>query len=293
MMAAEAWTLVSLLEVTARYLADKGSESARLDAELLLAETLGIDQRVKLYLQFDRPLDAAELDAYRALVKRRAGGEPVAYILGRTFFYEEELEVTPAVLIPRPATETLVEAALGRLTDLDASGARMADVGTGTGAVAIAVARQRPGLGVVATEIEPEVAALARRNVARYDLSARVEVVVADLFEPQAGPSLEGPFDLIVSNPPYIAEGDPRLETAVRAYEPATALFAGADGLSVIRRLLPAALQRLRPGGALLIEVGQGQCEAVIDLATPLGYHASPSIKDLAGIERVVVLDRP
>lgn len=285
MSAPQVWTVVELLRVTAPYLAKKGSPSARLDAELLLAETLGLPGRIELYLQHDRPLTGAEVEGYRELVRRRSQGEPVAYLLGRARFYEEELEVTPAVLVPRPDTETLIEAALERLPA--GTTAHVADVGTGSGAIAIALARKRPGLRVTATELSPPAAAVARRNVARYGLEARVEVVVTDLL---AG--LGSSFELVLSNPPYIADDDPRVDPGVRRFEPAQALFAGPDGLSVIRRLLAEVPPLLAPGGALLVEVGAGQAPAVAESAAALGWPGATFAKDLGGIERVVVLAR-
>ncbi len=285
MSAPQVWTVVELLRVTAPYLAKKGSASARLDAELLLAETLGLPGRVELYLQHDRPLTGGEVEGYRELVRRRSQGEPVAYLLGRARFYEEELEVTPAVLVPRPDTETLVEAALARLP-AEATG-RLADVGTGSGAVAIALARKRQGLTVVATELSPTAAAVARRNVARYGLEARVQVVVTDLL---AG--VDGPFDVVVSNPPYIAADDPRVEPGVRRFEPGLALFSGTDGLDVIRRLLVDVPPRLAPGGALLVEVGAGQAPAASEVALAAGWTGVAARKDLSGIERVIELTR-
>jgi release factor glutamine methyltransferase len=209
----------------------------------------------------------------------------VAYLLGRARFYEEELEVTPAVLVPRPDTETLIEAALERLPA--GTTAHVADVGTGSGAIAIALARKRPGLRVTATELSPPAAAVARRNVARYGLEARVEVVVTDLL---AG--LGSSFELVLSNPPYIADDDPRVDPGVRRFEPAQALFAGPDGLSVIRRLLAEVPPLLAPGGALLVEVGAGQAPAVAESAAALGWPGATFAKDLGGIERVVVLAR-
>lgn len=278
------WIVVDLLRVTAEYLGRKGSPSPRLDAELLLAETLGLPGRIELYLQHDRPLTGAEVDGFRELVRRRSQGEPVAYLLGRAHFYEEQLEVTPAVLVPRPDTETLVEAALARLP-ADTT-ARLADVGTGSGAIAIAVARQRPGLQVVATELSPPAAAVARRNVARYELASRVQVVEADLLG-----GVAGLFDLVVSNPPYIADDDPRVDPGVRRFEPARALFAGPDGLGVVRRLLADVPAHLAPDGALLVEVGAGQAPVVLALAGEAGWTGSAR-RDLAGIERVVELTR-
>jgi release factor glutamine methyltransferase len=281
------WTVVPLIQVTSDYLAGKGVATPRLDAEVLLAEALGLPRRLDLYLQHDKPVARGELSGYRELVRRRAGGEPVAYLLGRAAFYDEELEVCADVLVPRPETELLVEAALARLGDEDAASGL--DIGTGSGAIPIAVCRKRPGVRFTATDVSPRALAVARRNFQRYELEARVTPVLSDLF---AALPEEARFDLIVSNPPYVAEGDPALEEPVARFEPALALYGGADGLDVVRRLLEGAAHRLAQGGALLMELGAGQAPAVQQEAEARGYRVTAVRKDLAGIERVVELER-
>lgn len=267
------------------YLAKHGSTSPRLDAELLLAEALGVE-RMDLYLQFERPLTVAEVDAFRALCRRRAGGEPVAYIRGRREFMSLDLRVTPAVMIPRPETEVLVEEGLRRLRAVVAAGRtpHALDVGTGSGAIAIALAAHCPEARVVATERSEAALEVARGNVERLELRDRVELRATDLV---AG--VEGSFDLVAANLPYI---DPDWEDAVTpevlATEPAEALFAGADGLDAIRRLLPQLPRLLAPGAAALLEFDP-RARAAID-ALAAGNGATVVLPDLAGLDRVLVL---
>lgn len=286
-MSERQWTIVPLIQVTSDYLAGKGLASPRLDAEVLLAEALGLPRRLDLYLQHDKPVSRGELSGYRELVRRRAASEPVAYLLGRAAFYDEELEVSADVLIPRPETELLVEAALARLSEEGA--ARGLDIGTGSGAIPVAVCRKRPAARFTATDISPRALAVARRNIQRYELEGRVSAVLSDLF---AALPEEARFDLIMSNPPYVAEGDPALEEPVARFEPALALFGGADGLDVVRRLLEGASRHLEPGGALLMELGAGQAPVVRHEAEARGYRVVAVRKDLAGIERVIELER-
>jgi release factor glutamine methyltransferase len=309
----EQWTIGRLLDTAGGYLREKGSASARLDSELLLAETLGLE-RIHLYTQFDRPLSAAEVDAYRGLVARRAAHEPVAYILGRAHFRHLLLEVGPTVLVPRPETEELVEAALRllrrrppwgvRVTDgagpalaaapvgVASQGAArplVADVGTGSGAIALSLA-QEAGLPVLATDTSAEALAVAARNAKMLGLEASVELVQADLLSGVPGGSLH----LVVSNPPYVASGDvAALAPDVREFEPVTALEAGGDGLAVIRRLLPEAARALRPGGSVLLEVGDRQAAAVEELAREAGFSAVTTYKDLSGKDRIVEASLP
>jgi release factor glutamine methyltransferase len=286
-MSATRWILGDLLRVTAEFLGRKGSPSPRLDADLLMTETLGLPGRVALFTQLDRPLIPSEVDAFREQVRRRAAGEPMAYILGRRHFWKEELEVTRATLIPRPETEALVEAALAVLPD--DSQALCVDLGTGTGAIAIALARERPGLTVLASDVSPEALAVARRNVARHGLEERVTLVQSDLLQELP---LDRPIDLLVSNPPYVAtEGHQHLlEPAVLAFEPHLALFGGPDGLEVVRRILSQAAPRLAPRAHLLLEVGLGQAPLVAVLPEAAPYQLHAIHKDLSGIERVVEL---
>jgi release factor glutamine methyltransferase len=283
------WTIATLLDTAAGYLRDKGSSSPRLDAELLLAETLGLE-RIRLYTEFDRPLAAGEVDRYRALIARRAAHEPVAYILGRAHFRHLTLEVGPAVLIPRPETEELVEGALDLLRsrppwrEKGSPACLIADVGTGSGAIALSLA-QEGGYPVLATDIHAEALAVASRNAAGVGVGALVELKQTDLLAGVPDASLH----LVVSNPPYVASGDmASLAPDIRMFEPETALEAGPDGLAVIRRLLPEAARALRPGGSLLLEVGDGQAEAVAGLAVEAGFSAVSVRKDMSQKDRIV-----
>lgn len=276
---AETWTVLKLLKWTADYFAGKGIDNSRLDAELLLAATLKLD-RVGLYLNYDRPLQAEELAAYRKLVERRARREPLAYILGRCEFWSLPFAVTPAVLIPRPDTEVLVEEALKRLPP----GGRVLDVGLGSGAIAVAIAHERADVQVAGIDKSPQALEVAASNARSNGVDARCDFRIGDLAA-LAG----GPYQLIVSNPPYIGAGEMAgLMPEVRDYEPALALVAGSDGLDCYRALLPQAWSQLGPGGWLLVEVGAGQANMVSELFTASGYGECFTACDLAGIERVV-----
>lgn len=275
----EPWTVLKILQWTAEYFGGKGIEGGRRDAELLLGETLTLD-RVGLYLNFDRPLLAEELAAFRQRVERRARREPLQYILGRCEFWSLPFVVTPAVLIPRPDTEVLVEEALKRLP----SGGRVLDVGLGSGAIAVALAHERSDALVAGIDASPEALVVAQQNAAANGLAARVNFRHGDLFHLEGGP-----YDLIVSNPPYIAAGEmAELMPEVRDFEPQRALVAGTDGLACYRALLPGALAQLAAGGWLLVEVGAGQAAAVRELFAVAGYGEIFTTCDFAGIERVV-----
>lgn len=276
---AEIWTVLRILDWTADYFKQQGIESSRLDAELLLADTLGLD-RVGLYLHYDRPLNKNELEAYRALVKRRATREPVAYILGRTEFWSLPLRVTPDVLIPRPDTEILVEEAL---TYLDGN-SRVLDLGIGSGAIAIALAWEKKDVAVSGIDISPQAVQLASENAERNGVSDRTDFSVGNL-EDFAG----GPYDLIVSNPPYIPHADlGGLMPDVRDFEPAAALDGGPDGLDAYRAILRQIPGALTAGGHLLLEVGINQSENVRQLFTDAGLVDIKIRNDYGGTPRVV-----
>lgn len=262
-------------------IAAAGSDTPRLDAELLLADALGVD-RTTLFAHPDREVKGPAVRAFQDAVRRRsAGREPVAYITGRRGFRYLDLAVDRRVLVPRPETELLVEVGLALL----APGARVVDVGTGSGAVALALAHERPDLEVLATDLSADALEVARANAARLGLDGAVRFHEGDLL---AG---VGQVDAVLSNPPYVAEGErTTLAPEITHHEPPGALFAGVDGLDVIRRLVPAAADaRAR---LLAVELGEGQADAVAKLMRAAAFENVHRRRDLAGIERVVVGSR-
>ena len=281
-------TLLHLLTITQNYFREKGIESARLDAELLLCHCLGLD-RVGLYLEHDRPLQEQEVQAYRELVRRRAAYEPVAYITGRRFFWTLELHIDRGVLIPRPETEVLVERALNFLAARDIEHPRVLDIGTGSGAIALALAAEMPSIAVIALDASVEAVTCARDNAERLGLSGRVRVEQAQF--PEACSQDVGSYDLIVSNPPYIASGDIEcLAPDIREYEPRMALDGGVDGLDVYRRWAPYFSALLAKGGALILEIGHDQGPGVTGLLAASGYVSGIEVvRDYARLDRVVI----
>lgn len=284
-MGARTWTIRDVLDWASKDFESRGISSARLDAELLVAEALGIE-RIGLYLDLNRPLLETERDAIRPLIARRREREPVAYILGRRDFYGRSFEVTNDVLIPRPDTETLVEHALSLIAK--EGPARVLDVGTGSGAIAITLAAERPNAEVTATDISESALRVARDNAERLGVAERIRFEHADLM------SDDGPYDLLVSNPPYIRSSDLEgLEPEVRTHEPTTALEGGEDGLDVVRALLERAASAAHVGAALLIEVGRGQASDVEALAAASReWTHEGTYLDLNRVERVVHLRR-
>ena len=273
-------TLGEVLRLSTAHLERNGSPTARLDAELLLGHALELG-RVELYTGFERPLSEAELAACRELIARRAKREPVAYILGRWGFRGLDLDVDPRVLVPRPETELVV----GRCLELVAGAAApaMLDVGTGSGAIALALASELPEARVTACDVSEDALAVARANGERLGID--VEWVASDLF---AGLG-ERRFDLVVSNPPYVAEGElAGLAPEVRDWEPRGATVAGRTGLEVIERLAAEARVALEPGGAVVLEVGAGQAGAAGRLLEEAGITDIGCERDHAGIERIV-----
>lgn len=266
-------TVAAALTEAAARLREAGCESPRLDAELLLAEVLGVG-RERLVLDRAAPLSASHALAFGTLIDRRAAREPVAYILGRREFRYLTLSVDPRVLVPRPETELLVEVGLGL-----PAGSRVADVGTGSGAVALALASERPDLSVTGTDISADALAVARGNAARLGLPARF--LESDLLAAGA------PFDAVLANLPYVAEGA-SLGPEITRYEPAGALFAGPDGLSLVRRLV-AQIAGAPEVMTLALEIGAEQAAAVSELLRAAGFGAVEVRRDLAGLDRVVV----
>ena len=257
---------------------------AALDARLLAERVLGWDAAT-LLTRASEPEPPAFAARYEALVARRVAREPMAYILGRREFWGLDFDVSPAVLIPRPDTELIVEAALAAFPDRDAP-LDISDVGTGSGCLAVALGRERPNARLVATDISTAALDVARRNAARHGVADRVTFIEADLLR-----GIDRSFDLIVSNPPYVREVDRgALQPEVLHHEPATALFGGADGLAIIRRLVDDAAPRLTPKGFLIFEFGCGQDDAVTELVARAPGLAVLDVRtDLQGIPRVAV----
>jgi release factor glutamine methyltransferase len=278
------WTILEVLNWTTTRFSERSLPSPRLDAELLAAHAFGL-ARIQLYAQFDRPLSADELGRFRELVKRRQAGEPVAYIVGRKEFWSLDLAVDRRVLIPRPDTETAVEAALA-LLPADAA-VRVCDVGTGSGAIALAIRKDRPLAVVVAIDASAEALAVAGENAGRLGLP--LDLRQGDLLAPLAAEPTLDPFDVIIANLPYVPRGDvPGLAPEVQA-EPLLALDGGADGLDLVRRLVAAAPGHLRPGGAVVLEIGAGQAAETRRICEAVGLVRVATHRDLGGIERVVV----
>jgi release factor glutamine methyltransferase len=253
------------------------SDSPRLDAELLLSRALDVS-RSYLFAHPDDEMDADAARRFQTSLTQRARGMPMAYIAGFREFWSMELIVSPATLIPRPETETIIDQALMRLPRREELS--VLDLGTGSGAISLAIARERPLCRIVATDISADAIAVARENARRLGMP-NIEFLAGDWLEPVAGRM----FDLVVSNPPYVASGDPHLE-ALR-FEPRSALEAGADGLDAIRTLAAKAMPALKPGGAILLEHGADQAEGVAALLAEHGWIDITLARDLAGLPRV------
>lgn len=275
------WTTLAVLDWTTKRFTDAGIAAARLEAQLLLAHVLGCS-RMQLYTGFDKPLGETELASYRELIRRRLGGEPVAYLLGEHEFWSMPFYVDSSVLVPRPDTETVVEVARATRSDKSAP-CRVLDLCTGSGALAVSLAKELPAARVVATEISEAAAALARRNAERNGVADRVDIRVGDLWRPVAGER----FDLIVANPPYIATSViPTLAAEVQR-EPVVALDGGPDGLAFYDRICAAAREHLEPGGALVVEHGFDQADAVRARFEAAGLTGVTLVRDLGKNPRV------
>ena len=303
MASAGTWTIKRILDWTSGYLERKGDEHPRLSAEWLLANVTGLS-RVELYVNFDKPLEASELDAMHAAIERRAAGEPLQYVTGEMPFRHIVLKCERGVLIPRPETEVLVDATLegvdaaacahGEKDGAPASPVRVLEVGTGTGCIALSIASERPGTLVTATDLSERAVALASRNREALGLEEAVDIVECDLAS-GVDEGLMGSFSVLVSNPPYIPTDVLRDEVPaeVRDFEPELALDGGTDGLDVFRRLLELAPRALEPGGMLAVELFEGSLEDAAALVRAQGGWASVEVReDLTRRPRVLVAVR-
>ena len=288
----ETWTVLRLLTWTTEYLQKHGSESPRLEAEVLLASAKGCE-RIMLYAAFDEVVSDELRAKFRDLVKRRAEGTPVAYLVGKKEFYSLPLRVTPDVLIPRPETESVVVAVLDALKGsgfgVQGSGeaVAVADVGTGSGAIAIAVAKHAPNARIMAIDLSRPALEVARANAAQLGVADRIEFVEGDLLSSLPA---EPRFAVIASNPPYVSEAEyEQLAPQVKNHEPRQALVAGPTGTEVIQRLIPQAAERLVSGGWMIVELSPMIASRVVELIAADGrYEPATLIKDLAGLARVV-----
>jgi release factor glutamine methyltransferase len=280
----QSWTFGKLLDWTAKFLAEKRAEFPRLDAEVLLAHVEGC-KRIELYTRYEEPASESVRARFKELVRKRIEGCPVAYLVGRKEFFSLEFDVGPAVLIPRPDTETLVTECLERVKELTEPA--IADVGTGSGAIAIALAKHHPQARITAIDLSAEALAIARRNADKHGVQDRIQFLEGDLLAPlPAGAS----FDIIASNPPYIAREDwDKLPVGVRQYEPRMALEGGPSGYQVVEKLIEWAKPFLRLGGYLIVEIGSPQESRVRQMIeSHSGYELGPTIRDYSGHPRVL-----
>lgn len=283
-----------LIKVTANYFEGKGLESARLNAERLLADVLGLS-RMDLYMQADRPVLGAELDRYRELVRRRGSGEPLQTILGMTEFYSRPFKVMPGVFIPRPETEHLVEAAVGMLSPAGRSllSPVAVEIGCGTGIIGISLACELPRLVVHVTDVNPKALELAGNNAAALEVAGRYHRHQGSRFDPLPD-ALHGQVDLLVSNPPYVRSGDiAGLSVEVAEHDPREALDGGADGLDFYHALVSGMGRWVRPGGAVALEIGDDQATDVGRILAAGGAQEIRTIQDYSGRDRVVIARIP
>jgi release factor glutamine methyltransferase len=281
------WTLQRLLEWTTSHFTEAGSDSSRLDAEVLLAEALQCP-RIELYTRFAEVPPAEPMAKFREWVKRRAAGEPVAYLVGHKEFYSLRFKVTPATLIPRPETEHLIVAALEASKGFDQP-VRIVDVGTGSGCIAVTLAKQlEKEFVIAATDISLDALAVARENAEAHEVSSSIRFYEGDLLG--ALPEGSKPVHMIVSNPPYIGRCEiDTVEDTVKDFEPETALFAGEKGTEIIQQLIPQAEKMLLPGGYLIFEASPNvmeQCESIVNQSA---LELVEVINDYAGLKRILV----
>lgn len=284
------WTIMKLLQWAVTYFKSHDIDSPRATAEILLSHALAAN-RIDLYLHYDQPLNAAELNRFKVVVKRRIKREPVAYILGHKEFWTLDLEVTPEVLIPRPETECLVERALENLAAApDSSCKHILELGTGSGAILLALASEKPRHAYWGTDISAGAIRLAQRNAICHGLAENMRFIVADWFAPFAART--DLFDMIVSNPPYIKTEDlEQLRPEIKAFEPLVALDGSADGLRCLRHIIESAHLYLKPGGRLILEMGHDQKTPLTQIIDRCGQYEDISYyTDYSGYDRIVAM---
>jgi release factor glutamine methyltransferase len=296
-LAMHTWTIQKLLNWVTEYLSEKGIDSPRVSAELLLGHALEL-KRIELYTRFNRPVSKKQLDLLHDLVKRAGQAEPIAYLIGKTEFYSLELHITRDCLIPRPETELLVERAIEFLR-MRTGSQFVCDLCTGCGCIAIAIAKNFPNTRIIATDISDAALSIACKNVEKHQLNDRIELLRGDLFDPivphldvdKLVPDSNRGLDLIVCNPPYVTATEYQaLDKNVQDYEPRAALLAGADGLDVYRRIIEQADQFLKDDAALMLEIGYAQGGAVKELLEQTGAFAEIRIeKDLHDNDRIAI----
>ncbi len=282
------WTIRELMKSAIDHLQKNGFEDARLNVELLLAHTLKIP-RIQLYLNFDKPLKSIEVDNFRKLYSRRLNYEPVQYIIGSANFMGLSFDVDTRVLIPRPETETLVEQAILHCQKiLDNRTINVLDIGTGSGNVAIAVAKYVKKAAIISVDISKEALEIAKLNAVKHKVESRIEFIQADIFKSDEF-RFDTKFDLLLSNPPYISIVEwEQLNREIKEYEPSFALTDGKDGLNFYRHISCVVADILNPEGAIIVEVGFGQADKVVDEFMRCGIQQLKIVRDLQGISRIV-----
>jgi release factor glutamine methyltransferase len=283
-------TISEAIAEGARQLQSSSVDEARRTAGVMLCHLLGID-RTHLLTKSDQQIEEPDYQSYLQLIERRATGEPLQYIIGHQEFYGLDFIVTPAVLIPRPETEFLVEQIIKLSGESHLIAPLIVDVGTGSGCIAVAIATSRPNAKIIATDVSTAALAVAQKNAERNSVGQRIKFLEGDLLEPLYGRGLERSVDILASNPPYVEEGRPELvQREVRDWEPHTALFGGADGLNFYRRLLADGLKYVKPGGYLVCEIGYTQLDAISDMITGPSWELIEATSDLQGIPRTLTV---
>ncbi|MFH1422557.1 MAG: peptide chain release factor N(5)-glutamine methyltransferase [Planctomycetota bacterium] len=285
----KSWTVSSLLETATQFLREKLYDYPRLDAELLLAETLKL-RRIDLYLQHDRSIKEEEVAQFRELIKKRSEGCPTAYLLGRKEFFSIMFEVNNNVMIPRPETEHLVIEVLYTCEKEKIEAPLIADIGTGSGNIAVSIAKNLPSAVIWAIDTSGEALKCAEKNIANHELQERIELLESDYMEALSGKGLEERLDFVVSNPPYIANKEfETLPVGIKNYEPELAFLAGEDGLNSYKTIIPESVDFLMSGGHLILEIGAGSSDKIKMIVEENGFYCNTVIKkDFSSIERVL-----